>query len=260
MTDAIQQTPNNEASIQPPAQVNQVQPQAIPNAQTLRTAAPTSPSRRQRDTSVTRQGKPGTRKHQRWLNKNFLLEQSRDMDLRDLDYSIYEPRHSIFSRMLESRANMEMLSQFVNITEERQRALLQKLQIRDQESQTGRRFTSSPVKAFQLLDKRLKKLVLDYHGLEYFQKLDQEIYRFINSEEKCRMYIFDDGFHRLTCHAMCKYYQLKSASQDFGNDRRLFIYKFDHGLRMPLALCQFLSTYQPEQEIDIPMSAGNQRM
>lgn len=231
-------------------------------------AAPgTSPTKRksnswtpQRDSLARRNniGKPGSRRHQRWLNRMFLMEQEVELELED--FTIFDPARTPLSQIFEDSFYNEIWAPFVDITEEQEEKLLMSIDVTlTHKNDKFRREVAvsfddededddldvkmhPPHESFKRIDKKIRKVLQQQIENEFLSSMDKEIASYIQIKEfNTLTYSFEDSFHRLICHGICQFYSLRSRSEDSETGDRILVIKKPATLLKPsTTLTQFL--------------------
>jgi len=175
-----------------------------------------------------RVGKPGSRRHQRFLNQVFLLEQEYEVE-----DSIMEFTDSPLSLLFEDQ-NQKLWAPFVNITEEEQQHLLNclcdmKEQARKKNTKDADTQNVSASQSFLRIDKKIRRLLRKHRDNQFLCSLDQDMLQYVTlADPKDRTYSLNDSFQRLLCHGVCQYYSLNSWSKDSKGRRIVTVRKPRH--------------------------------
>lgn len=236
-------------------------------------AAGTSPTKRksnswtpQRDSLKRREniGKPGSRRHQRWMNRVFLMEQEAELELED--FTVLDPAipRTALSQIFEDSYFNEIWDPFVDITEEQEEKLLMALDFtlthktdkykrevgvsfeddddeeEEDENEDEKMFPAH--ESFKRIDKKIRKVLQQQIENEFLASMDKEIASYIQIKEfNTLTYSFEDSFHRLICHGICQFYSLRSRSEDSDTGDRILVIKKPATLLKPsTTLTQFL--------------------
>jgi len=233
---------------------------AQPNAPTA------SPSKRksnswtpQRDSLNRRNniGKPGSRRHQRWLNRMFLMEQEVELELED--FKIFDTTKTALSQIFEDSFCSEIWAPFVDVTEEQEEQLLMSIDVTlthkndkesdlevevsfDDEDDSSDDQMFPAQESFKRIDKKIRKVLQQQIENEFLSSMDKEIANYIQIKEfNTLTYSFEDSFHRLICHGICQFYSLRSRSEDSETGDRILVIKKPATILKPsTTLTQFL--------------------
>eukprot|EP01102_Stenamoeba_stenopodia_P007463 TRINITY_DN208_c0_g1_i1.p1 TRINITY_DN208_c0_g1~~TRINITY_DN208_c0_g1_i1.p1 ORF type:complete len:238 (-),score=64.74 TRINITY_DN208_c0_g1_i1:136-849(-) len=212
-------------------------------------------------------GKPGSRRHQRFLNKTHLTDEETDEEdpfgLVNGEGEVPE-RHSMFKDVLESEEKKEIISPFLNTTIDEEEEFLASLQEPEKEKRPE-------------LDRLSKKMLIKYHGTDFLEDLDRHISSFVEIIGSCdsdptnqhnaipsssypstkhrlreltsehfettidvqkeKMVIkFKDSFHRFLAHSVCRYYSLSSNSETKSGGKRLTVITVPRNSPRPIAM------------------------
>jgi len=211
----------------------------LPNQQPI--ATPVTPTRtrwvRESVTRLNKIGRPGSRRYQRFLNKEFLQEQQ--WDLQPEDFQVVRFSKTPFSLLFEEE-NREVWAPFVDVTEEDERLMLDRIC-------SGRPIEESdelgdwivigtnnddvevkkptpvvkPHTCFMRVDKRARKFIQQNPDSQILQSMDNRITQYIQEDKRKITCHFENSFHRLLCHGVCQFYSLHSCSEDIKNGSRV---------------------------------------
>eukprot|EP00027_Filamoeba_sp_ATCC50430_P009818 CAMPEP_0168560182 /NCGR_PEP_ID=MMETSP0413-20121227/10922_1 /TAXON_ID=136452 /ORGANISM="Filamoeba nolandi, Strain NC-AS-23-1" /LENGTH=274 /DNA_ID=CAMNT_0008591463 /DNA_START=187 /DNA_END=1011 /DNA_ORIENTATION=+ len=233
-------------------------------------AAGTSPTKRksnswtpQRDSLKRREkiGKPGSRRHQRWMNRVFLMEQEAELELED--FTVLDPAipRTALSQIFEDSLFHEIWAPFVDITEEQEEKLLMSLDFtlthktdkykrevgvsfdeEEDEDEENEEKMFPAHESFKRIDKKIRKVLQQQIENEFLSSMDKEIASYIQIKEfNTLTYSFEDSFHRLICHGICQFYSLRSRSEDSDTGDRILVIKKPTTLLKPsTTLTEFL--------------------
>jgi len=227
-----------------------------------------SPRRRRyavRDSEArfNRVGKPGSKRHQRYLNNTFLQDQH--WDLSPEDFEIVRFSCSPFAALFDEE-NRRRWEPFVDITEEEQRDLLAHLHcmkednedefgdfvvIKSETAQIMEEFDEVKVPSFppevhfKKVEKKLRKVMQKHSNNQFFISIDKEIVNYIQLSTYTPLTLsLTESFHRMICHGICQFYSLRSHSESLASGHRIVIVKKPkEGLHFPsTTLSQFLNS------------------
>jgi len=180
----------------------------------------------------TRSGKPGSRRHQQWLNESFLSDTAQ---LEVTDFTVVPNVKSLFTELFEQEHKLKQWEQFVESTEEEQNEILVSVSIsvrNGEEFKQPSTLTSS--QSFQKIDKRIRKVLQKHFESEFLCNLDQEIANWVKVEDYNTLrYSFEDSFKRLMCHGVCQFYSLKSISKPIMPNKKIVEIKKPNNFRPP---------------------------
>mmetsp|Transcript_40019 Transcript_40019/g.100816 ORF Transcript_40019/g.100816 Transcript_40019/m.100816 type:complete len:358 (-) Transcript_40019:240-1313(-) len=208
-----------------------------------------------RDSMATRMkiGKQGTRKHQRYLNEMALMPTEDCPELFSFKDFFVSERKSKFHEIFES-GKKDIIRKFIQSKEDP--VTLKEKKLRKQTSKFNGK--SAEVDFFYSLDRKSRKVLLNFRTSEVFHSMETTIVAFIEAsrtadtawrpvawrrEDMC--VAFEAGatsclkihggspFHRLLMHSVCRYYSLKSVSVDKRGKRVLHVFASP---AVPLAL------------------------
>lgn len=184
----------------------------------------------------TSPGRPGTKRHQRYLNHVFLAERVEELEPRD--WEIREPSGpSPLARLMHSADGQR----FVDMSEEQESQLLSSL--RPQAQPRKENSPELPVVAFERISRKSQR-VLRRQGNETMVKaFDAEIRRHLSSDRRAWSISCSDSLQRLVCHGVCEFYALISFSVDTMSTRRVLVRKNARNSALPLprlSLSEFL--------------------
>jgi hypothetical protein len=173
-----------------------------------------------------RVGKPGSRRHQRFMNQVFLLEQF-EYEVED---NIMEFTDSPLSLLFKEN-NQKLWAPFISITEEEQEQLLNCLcgmeeQLRRKDKKGVQTPNVSGSQSFKRIDKKIRRLLRKHYDNEFLCSMDQDLLEYVTlADINQRTYCLNDSFQRLLCHGVCQYYSLHSWSKDSKGRRILVVRK-----------------------------------
>jgi len=176
--------------------------------------------------------KPTSRRYQRWLNDNSILD---SVDIEDeIDYPLYEWLPSPFQK-LAAREDLWSLwtSSFLETTDDLQEEILAqmfKFEERAEANDQEEELPPSAHKRFQRLDRDYKGVLRQFRGSKFLTDLDQELFNFsLTSDHNYPLpLIFGNSCERLACHAACHYYSLYSRSTFINGSRVTIVRKHKH--------------------------------
>jgi hypothetical protein len=235
----------------------------------VQTVAPTFRRRRfvppNRDGAArtTRIGRPGSKRYQRFLNKEYLSEQQWDLELED--FQVVRFGCTPFTRLFEEHNN-KIWEPFIDITEEEEQWMLRQLEegkpsdletrdelgdwivIDQQEENLLDEFVDQIVPgsvSMRRVQKDIRKFIRKNPDYPFLVAMDKEITSYIETEVKCLSYKLETAFQRMICHGICQYYSLQSRSEDQPDGTRLtIISKPRKGVPLPShTLSEYLQTF-----------------
>jgi len=225
-------------------------------------ATPVTPTRtrwvRDSVTRLNKIGRPGSRRYQRYLNREFLQEQQ--WDLQPEDFQVVCFSKTTFSLLFEEE-NRQLWAPFVDVTEEEERVMLQRMcsgrpvEENDElgdwvvidsinaESEVKKNPIVKPHICFMRVDKRVRKYIQKNPDSPMLESMDKGITQYIQEEKRKKTYNFENSFHRLICHGVCQFYSLHSCSEDNEDgSRALHISKPRSHNSPSVTLSEFLQT------------------
>jgi len=210
---------------------------------------------------VKRVGTPGSKRHQRFLNKLFLVEQQ--WELEPQDFQVVEFTCSPFSVLFEEE-NRKLWENFLDVTEEQQEQMLTQISdglrpskentdefgnwviVESEDLEDGfeeiESCTPTASESFKRVEKHIRKLIRKNRENSFLLAIDKEITEYLQTKNEVRTYQFETGYHRMICHGVCQYYSLNSKSHQMKSDRILVVSKPKKGTQIPSStLSQYLS-------------------
>jgi len=215
-----------------------------------------------RDSLATRErlrvGRPGSRRHNRYLNAVFLGASELDADLDNVEDLFWTPEfRSRFADLFEDEENMKAWLPFVDIDDDTQEVLLAIVCGEDSDDDAGsEEVLLSPederkVQAemnFLAIDRHTRKLLKQAFNFGLIQSIEAELltsFMDIDAsfmrQESCQYFdlvpaspkkgrrspkdqkslglAFKNSKDRKVCHGVCKYYSLQSYSEGAGESR-----------------------------------------
>lgn len=238
-------------------------------ATAVQTATPTFRRRRfvppNRDASArtTRIGRPGSKRYQRFLNKEYLSEQQWDLEVED--FQVVRFGCTPFTCLFEEHNN-RIWEPFIDITEEEEQWMLRQLEegkpadleTRDelgdwivvdrQEENLFDEFVEPTVHgsiSMRRVHKDIRKIIRKNPDSPFLLEMDKEIANYIEAEAQLLTYKLETAFQRMICHGICQYYSLCSRSEDQPDGTRLtIISKPRKGISLPShTLSEYLQTF-----------------
>jgi len=235
----------------------------------VQSVAPTSgrrgyvPPMRHSHARATRIGRPGSKRYQRFLNKEYLSEQQWDLEFED--FQAVRFGCTPFSALFEEH-NSRIWEPFIDITEEEEQWLLRQLEegkssnveerdelgdwiiIQQEEDNLLDEFVDQAIHgATSLLriQKDIRKFMRRNPDSPFLLAMDKEIADYIEAESQLLTYTLETSFQRLICHGICQYYALRSRSEDQIDGTRLTIVsKPKGGISLPShTLSEYLQTF-----------------
>jgi len=214
------------------------------------------PSLRDSLTRLHKTGRPGSKRYQRFVNREYLQEQQ--WDLQPEDFQVVQFTRTVFSTLLHEK-NRKIWEPFIDVTEEQEALMLQKIckggpmEDSDEfgdwififdENVEEVKMSVKPHVSFSKIEKRVKQYILKNPDSPFLQSMDKEIVVYIKGSTQRMSYNFENPFHRLICHGICEFYSLHSHSEDSKEGTRvLHIVKPKKGFNAPsLTLCEYLQT------------------
>lgn len=191
-------------------------------------------------------GKPGTRRHQRHLNRTFLTDRVDEVEGQDW-FVPDTPSFTFFS----CEENVRAWETLMNLSEAEQDELFEwfhELSLAEA-TQPARKYKSAmsgAQAAFNRIDRTARHCMKRQFGSgSYFlSTLDVEILAFANGAETMMTYQLDDSPRRLMCHGICQYYSLISRSvTNKAGVRTTFIYKPKEHTIPTISLLEFMATF-----------------
>jgi len=189
----------------------------------------------QRDSSINGRipngAKVGSRKHQRWMNKNFLYQQNTELSLKhELDFVLFDNSSSPFSELFEEQ-NREKLAAFVHGTNS----------FLPDHADTQCFDPTSAQQSFFKLERNLRRLLRTLISSEFLKRVDNDVRDLLRSDSDVKTYLLDNSMERIVVHAVCSYYHLKSQSQD-AEQGRLVIVRRTTNFFPQMTLLQYLQS------------------
>jgi hypothetical protein len=196
----------------------------------------------------TKIGKPGSKRFQRWLNNSYLMGFEEGMEPSDLTI---QPPASMFNRLFEDETNLHLWEPFVDVTEEQQRKMLNKM-CSQSKKELKTRPSSLGEESFLRVEKKIRKQLVKFLDSPFLIELDKEIVSFASEQwdtnRRQLKFQFTDSFHRMICHGICQFYSLNSRSvelQGFRSDHKiLFISKPAVYSPPEITLISYLQTFR----------------
>jgi len=204
-----------------------------------------------RDTSRdgrTYVGRPGSKRHQRFLNRSYISSQETFVEHED--FNIHPTSFSSPLDLLFRDPQLQLKwEEFLLSTEEQQDELL--IELTSSINLTGsRRYSQenanerSPVQSFIAIDKKIRTILLRHANCEFLYTLEKQIIDFIGQNDKLLMYPFSDPLQRILCHGVCQFYSLPSKSKSQWGRRVVVIENSQHNTTLPaMTLFQYLQRY-----------------
>jgi len=204
-------------------------------------------------------GKPGSRRHQRYLNVAHLTDSEDESDSEDDEDILFE-WHSTFQSLLESSEKLQAFEPFLEIDDDIQTTALEEQTANIVQTNQRRPSTNG----IPFIDKYSRKAILKYAHSEFLSCLESVVIQFITtldekwleeSEElisndyftsfinnESLVIVFTDSFHRLIAHSISRYYSLLSYSEDWSSSERVTIIRKPHtsGLFLPPPVCSII--------------------
>eukprot|EP01119_Soliformovum_irregulare_P002274 TRINITY_DN1255_c0_g1_i1.p1 TRINITY_DN1255_c0_g1~~TRINITY_DN1255_c0_g1_i1.p1 ORF type:complete len:241 (+),score=38.75 TRINITY_DN1255_c0_g1_i1:84-806(+) len=185
-------------------------------------------------------GKPGTRRHQRHLNRTFLTDRIDEVEAED--WFVPDAYPTFFS----NEQNMEAWKVLMEITEDQLQEFFSAMEELSVNEPQPKRYTTAfqgAQAAYAKIDKQTRACMKRHSGSPRLTELDIEILAFANSSEKAISFQFDHSPHRLVCHGICQYYSLISQSvTNKAGVRTTLIYKPDEHTIPTISLTEFMAT------------------
>jgi len=181
-------------------------------------------------------GRPGSRRFQRYLNKAFLLNQSADLEAND--FVITASSSSIFTEILGDGDKLATWEQFLDMNEHEQSEILFAVS-----EQVECWIDLSPEQNFNMIDKKLRRVLQLHLCSDFLSELEAEILQRISGEMTSLVYTFAEPWHRMICHGICQYYSLHSQSTDVKGGKRVVVVSKTKRTRIPaVSLSQHLKS------------------
>jgi len=160
-------------------------------------------------TRKPRQGKPGSKRYQRWLNASYLMDLEADLEISDFTV---EPPSSMFQTVFDDDEFYTMWCPFIETTEEYELEMLSYF-----EKPQSCKVSSDPLtpeQSYRKIHRETRRLLHKYVETEFLNDLDNEISSFVFDCTAVHELSFqiDNPFHRLLCYGICQYYSLHTKS------------------------------------------------
>jgi len=202
-----------------------------------RSQSASSPSRRattpqRRDSQRVRlsRGQPGSRRYQRWLNNQFPIMEAEDHGHDRRNITNLEIESTSFADVFETEEDSAAWDPFIDVTIEQETDMIGALQEAVRATHAQRtKSTENPLtgqKCFHRIDSRIRQCLRRYNG-GLLEEYESELLRFVQEgkpsseftvphklNEHALVCLFDQGFERLICHAICQYHALPCHSHD----------------------------------------------
>lgn len=200
--------------------------------------------------SRLRVGRPGSKRFQRFLNKEFLETAQEDLESRDWDIIDFSTTGSWFGQLCDEH-NRVVWEPFVDITEEEQDYLICAANDRQRKeaSMEGAACNgTSPAARFERIERKPRRALWENPRCEFLQQVESEVIAFLHRcgspvVEPLVMPLDGSPYHRLICHGVSQYYLLASYSRTANGQRSLIICKprhVDHIEQPHITLSEFL--------------------
>jgi len=176
-------------------------------------------------------GRPGSKRHQRYLNRSFLNEQESFVEREDFNIhnsNFCAPLDMIF----QDEELKQKWEQFLSSTEEQQEQMLvssfpnssagtknprKRVSFlhQDQLNQTSGIENNTPEahKSFNMIDRKIRKVLLRHCTSDFLNSLDHQIMEFIKQRNNLLVYPLSEPLQRILCHGVCQFYSLQSKSK-----------------------------------------------
>jgi len=207
----------------------------------------------------TKIGRPGSKRFQRFLNKEYLTEQQWDLELED--FQIVRFGCTPFTPLFEEH-NSRIWAPFIDITEEEEQWMIRQLHegksleerdelgdwiMVEEEDLLVDDFVEQIVHAstsILRIQKNIRQYVRKNPDSPFLLAMDKEITDYIETGSGSLTYSFETSFHRMICHGICQYYSLHSRSQDKEDGIRVMVIsKPRRGISLPShKLSEYLQT------------------
>lgn len=197
------------------------------------------PPVRDSQSRVNRIGKPGSKRYQRFVNKEYLMQQQWDLEMED--FQCVRFGLTPFSPLFEEH-NKRIWEPFLDITEEEEQMMLKQLKERkllslEQKDEFGDWVMVDNEEDFEDLleprvdasisilkiQKNIRKFIKKNPDSSLLFNLDKEIFEYVESTETSLTYTFESSYQRMMCHGVCQYYSLCSRSEDQEDGSRKMI-------------------------------------
>jgi hypothetical protein len=165
-------------------------------------------------------GRPGSKRFQRFVNKSFLLDNEDDLNAEDL--VVFSSTSTALTLICEE-SNKKIWEPFVSVTEEQQKNMIA---IIEPTRGTAAEVPLSSARSFASIEVKIRKVLKANIDSEFFLSLEKELLNYIESDDVSTLeYSFPEAYHRMLCHGICQYYNLKSISKNDKGGRILVVDK-----------------------------------
>jgi len=205
-------------------------------------------------------GRPGSKRYQRFINKEYLTEQQWDLELED--FQVVRFGGTPFTPLFEEH-NSRIWAPFVDVTEEEEQWLIRQLcegkSLEERSDELGDwimveeedllvdDFVEQVVHAstsILRIQKNIRQYVRQNPDFPFLNEMDKAITDYIENGSGSLTYSFETSFHRMICHGICQYYSLHSRSEDSEDGIRVMVIsKPRKGISLPShRLTEYLQT------------------
>mmetsp|Transcript_5381 Transcript_5381/g.13008 ORF Transcript_5381/g.13008 Transcript_5381/m.13008 type:complete len:317 (+) Transcript_5381:126-1076(+) len=233
----------------------------------------------QRDSLKSRYspGRPGSRRHRRWMNDNLLREELDEDELKELYALDY---HSALSDLFYGD-NMQKWDEFCALDEDAQRQLL-KGRESAKPAKPQPKPTDDPRLLFERLDRKVKAMLRRGAGTDFLAAFEARLCTMLHGHEPSERTVEDEGFElvpdrtpqefdfelvrtvkgaeveledpmqRLVVHAVCSFHSLSSQSHiNARTGRKQLVIGWPKGAELALrprtSLCEFLRSEEEDE-------------
>jgi len=213
--------------------------------QSVATNATTQPTFRRRryvppvrdsQARISRIGRPGSRRYQRFLNNEYLIEQQWDLELED--FQVVRFGGTPFTPLFAEH-NRKIWEPFIDVTEEEEQWMLRQLDGKptEQGDELGdwiviEKQTEICLEDFEeptvhastsmgRIQRNIRNFIRKNPDSPFLLAMDKEISDYVEHGRESLTYLFENAFQRMICHGICQYYALISRSEDQPDGTRL---------------------------------------